>query len=269
MGTKLLILGVLTLAALAVSVATRPASAPPARGGRVYPPDGKIDVALKRRLPVVHMRQVSLQDAVEWFRSESGANLFVDWIALRGANIDRAAKVDVDLQDVSLAQALDYTLRSTPRDPSTVLWWDVQDNVIVISAEGGIGRDGSVKIYDVRDLMDAELARAKARRDAWVKEHAPPQPPNPPQAHFGNTEPTWDEQAQAIIRIITDHVAADTWKDNGGATGSIHDLNGRLIIQQSWQNHQQVEAILDELREKGLPATQPSGPTSRSEGGSQ
>lgn len=264
---KLLILGVLILAALAASSATRPAAAPPAHGGRVYPPDSKIDASLKRRLPVVRMRQVSLQEAVEWLRSESGANLFVDWVALRGANIDRAAKVDVDLQDVSLAQALDYTLRSTPRDPSTQLWWDVEDNVIVISAEGGIGHNGSVKVYDVRDLMESELAREKAIWDAWVKEHGPPQPQQP---HFGNSEPTWDEQAQAIIRIITDHVAADTWKDNGGAIGSIRDLNGRLIVQQTWQNHQAIEAILDELREKGLPATRPGALVStRPDGGLQ
>jgi hypothetical protein len=263
MAPKLLILGLMALTALAVSSATRPASPPPAHGGGVYPPDGKIDAALKRRLPIVRMREVSLRDAIEWIRSQSGANLFVDWVALRGANIDRAAKVDVDLQDVSLAQALDYTLRSTPRDPSTQLWWDVQDNVIVISAEGGIGRSGSIKIYDVRDLMESELAREKARWDAWVKEHGPPQP------HFGNSEPTWDEQAQAIIRIITDHVEADTWKDNGGAVGSIRELNGRLIVQQTWQNHQKVEAILDELREKGLPDTRPSGPASQPEGGSR
>jgi hypothetical protein len=271
MGTKLLLVGVLTLAALVVSSATRPAATPVAHRGHVYPPDNKVDLALKQRLPVVRMRQVTLEAAIEQLRSESGANLFVDWVALRAANIDRAAKVDVDLRNVSLAQALDYTLQSTPRDPSTLLSWDVQDNVIVVSPGGGIAHDGSIKIYDIRDLMESELATQKARWDAWVKGHGPYQPSNTARAQNGGapSEPTWDDLAQTIIRIITDHVAADTWKDNGGATGSIHELNGRLIIQQSWQNHQQVEAILDELREKGLPATQPSGPTSRSEGGSQ
>ena len=112
-GNQTLILGVLTLAALAVSSATRPTTAPTAPGG-IYPPDGKIDSVLKRRLPSVHLRQVSLEEAVERLRSESGANLFVDWHALKAANIDRSSKVDVDLHDVSLAQALDYTLRSTP-----------------------------------------------------------------------------------------------------------------------------------------------------------
>lgn len=261
MAPKLLILGLLTLAAFAVSSATRPAAAPPAPGARVYPPDGKIDAALKQRLPVVRMRQVSLQEAIEWFRSETGANLFVDWVALQAANIDRAAKVDVDLQDVSLAEALDYTLRSTRRDPSTQLWWDVQDNVIVISAEGGIAHDGSVRIYDVRDLMETELAKLKVRWESWMKKNGPPS--SNPQRVLVGSEPAWDVLAQAIMMLITDQVDADTWKDNGGTIGSIRELNGRLIIRQTWQNHQKVEAILDELREKGLPDTRASGPASR------
>src|SRR3954449_12471240 len=109
MGTKIFILGVLTLAALVVSSATRPTATSPAHRSHVYPPDGKVDSTLKERLPSVRMRQVTLEAAVEQLRSASGANLFVDWQALANVNVDRTTKVDVDLQDVSLAQALDYT----------------------------------------------------------------------------------------------------------------------------------------------------------------
>jgi hypothetical protein len=265
MGTKILILGVLTLTALAVASATRPTTVPARRGG-IYPPDSKIDVVLKQRLPAVRFRQVPLEEAVERLRSESGANLFTDWQSLKAVNVERSTKVDVDLQDISLAQALDYLIRSTA---SAEVAWDVQDNVIVISSDSAIGRNASVRVYDVRALMESEFAKAKARWDAWRSEHPPQKPPSPTQAHFGNGEPTWDEQGQALIRIITDHVAAETWKDNGGEM-SIREPNGRLIIRQTWQNHQKVAAILDALREKGLPATRLSVPAAaRPQGVSQ
>ena len=62
----------------------------------------------------------------------------------------------------------------------------------------------------------------------------------------------------------------DSWKDNGGPSGSVYELNGRLVIQQTWENHRRIEALFDELREKGLPATKPSHlAATRPEGGSQ
>ena len=264
MGTKIIIAGILTLAAFVVSSATRPVGPPPVQRGYVYPPDGKIDTVLKQRLPSVRLRQASLEVAIDWLRSETGANLFVDWQALKAANIDRSSKVDVDLHDVSLAQTLDYTLRSTLQDTAALLW-DVQDNVIVISSEGSTAQHGLVKIYDVRDLMESELAKQKARWDSWVKEHGPYQPSNPPLS----AEPTWDELAETFKKIITDHVGEDTWRDNGGTVGTICELTGRLIIRQTWLNHLKVEALLDELREKGLPGKRPRGPATQPKGGSQ
>ena len=135
--------------------------------------------------------------------------------------------------------------------------------MIVISTADATGQNGSIRIYDVRDLMEAELAKLKARWASWVKEHGHQRPTTNALGMLGGGEPTWDELAELITKsVIIDHVAVDTWKDNGGAIGSIRELNGRLIIRQTWQNHQKVEAILDELREKGLPATQSSRPAS-------
>jgi hypothetical protein len=267
MATKILILGVLTLTALAVSSATRPTTAP-VRSGRVYPPDGKIDAALKQRLPLVRMKQVSLEEAIERLRADSGANLFVDWHALKATNIDRSTRVDVDLQDVSLAQALDYIVRSIfiLRNTKDELWWDVQDNVIVISSEASIGHTGSIRVYDIRDLMKAELGKLRVRWEFWMKGYGTHPPPNAPRV-LVSSEPTWDVLAQAIMMLITDQVAEDTWKDNGGSIGTIRELNGRLIVRQTWQNHQKVEALLDELREKGIPTTSPSSPAGAPPGG--
>lgn len=53
-----------------------------------------------------------------------------------------------------------------------------------------------------------------------------------------------------IIKYIEDAIDSDTWKDNGGSIGSIRELGGMLIVQQTPTALDKIEAFLNELRQR-------------------
>ncbi len=61
-----------------------------------------------------------------------------------------------------------------------------------------------------------------------------------------------------IVKLVDDTVAPDDWKDNGGGVGEIHDLAGRLIIRQSFENHRQIIWLMEQLREARSRTSGPS-----------
>ena len=50
-----------------------------------------------------------------------------------------------------------------------------------------------------------------------------------------------------LVDVITRTIAPQTWNEVGGA-GSIQELNGLLIVDQSQEVHRQLERFLDMLR---------------------
>src|SRR4029077_16079526 len=61
--------------------------------------------------------------------------------------------------------------------------------------------------------------------------------------------PTRQELVDAIIKLIQDTVASETWKDNGGTVGSLRELSGQLIVTQTPENQHQLIKLLEQLRE--------------------
>jgi hypothetical protein len=59
---------------------------------------------------------------------------------------------------------------------------------------------------------------------------------------------TRQELAENVIKLITDTVASDTWKDNGGTIGALRELNGQLIVTQTADSHKQIDELLHALR---------------------
>jgi hypothetical protein len=58
------------------------------------------------------------------------------------------------------------------------------------------------------------------------------------------------EIVDAVIKLIEDTIDSDNWKDNGGAIGSIRELSGILIIQNTPEALDKIESLLDELRRR-------------------
>jgi general secretion pathway protein D len=65
----------------------------------------------------------------------------------------------------------------------------------------------------------------------------------------GTTQQQRQQAVESIIDTIKSTVAADTWKEGGGSIGSIRELNGQLIINQTVDNQIAVYNLLQQLRE--------------------
>ena len=59
---------------------------------------------------------------------------------------------------------------------------------------------------------------------------------------------TRQELIDQITDIIQEQVDPDGWRDAGGETGRIQELNGNLIITNTGKNHRDIEGLLTQLR---------------------
>jgi hypothetical protein len=69
----------------------------------------------------------------------------------------------------------------------------------------------------------------------------------PAPQHTGVQSPV--VSVDSIIRLLQETIRPESWLVNGGAEGSISSLGSLLIIRQSTEAHQQIEALLSQLRE--------------------
>ena len=72
-------------------------------------------------------------------------------------------------------------------------------------------------------------------------------------APFGNPEgeperKDREELIEQIVTIIQEQVDPEGWRDLGGDTGSLQELNGNLIITNTPRNHRAIEGLLNQLR---------------------
>jgi hypothetical protein len=58
------------------------------------------------------------------------------------------------------------------------------------------------------------------------------------------------EIVDSIIKLIEDQVDSDAWLDNGGTIGSIREIGGMLIVRNTPDALDKIEAILHEMRQK-------------------
>jgi len=54
----------------------------------------------------------------------------------------------------------------------------------------------------------------------------------------------------AYIKLIENTINSNSWKDNGGDTGMISEMNGLLVITQTEDTHRQIDELLNQLNEK-------------------
>lgn len=203
------------------------------------------DLAIQHQLdhvyPKLELSGIALSDAIDFFRSTSGASIFANWKSLESAGVRRDVPVNVKLGPVTLARALRAVLDSAAgRDG--LLGFAVDEGIITVSTADDLTKNVSVRVYDVRDLIkpipDFSVvgvgADPKVAADQ-TKRLAPPQ--------------TEEEMGRSLIQLIESTIDAETWKDHGGSVGATRLLQGQLIVTQTPANQRRVMDLLRELRE--------------------
>jgi hypothetical protein len=200
-------------AAYSPGSATPAAAAPGDGGAKDEDVDQALLAQLDRKVPEVNFNGVGFTDVVDFLRDVSGANLVVEWKALEAAGIDRNSPVSLRTRNVKFGRVLDLIL-SGVSGGTVPIGYSVDDNIIRVSTLEDLDKITDVRAYDVRDIVPAEL-------------------------------PMDD-----LVKMITETVASDSWRESGGTTGAVHVSKHKLIVTQTPMNHRQIRSVLQMLREQ-------------------
>ncbi|MDB5292607.1 MAG: pilQ 1 [Phycisphaerales bacterium] len=190
----------------------------PAQPPKPSPATEAANKKLQERIADVRFSDVGLGDAIDQLRDLSGLNIFVNWKSLEKVGLNRTARVSLHLKDKRLSTVIDLLLTVAATEGEK-LGYLVEDGVVSISTEDDLAKNTLTRVYDVRDLLAA----------------APP----------GATR---DVQVAAVVKLIMDEVASDSWRDRGGKIGAIRELQGQLIVTQTPDNHTRIVSLLDHVR---------------------
>jgi len=171
-------------------------------------------------------KQMPFEKVVNYLAGLTGENFYVDWRQLEAAGLDVNSPVSVNLQNVSALVVLRAVLENLGGGNIRV-GFCIVDGVVHISTADDLVRYTVTRVYNVRDLIEAEVA--------W---HA--KSPN----HRLNP----DDAEESLIRLVQETIDPTTWRDNGGTIGGIRGFDGRLIVTQTAENQQTVIELLSALR---------------------
>jgi beta-lactamase regulating signal transducer with metallopeptidase domain/type II secretory pathway component GspD/PulD (secretin) len=205
--------------------------------------DAKALAALDRNMPEINFSAVPFADCIDFLRDVTNVNIFVNWKALEASGVDRATVVSARLRDVKFSKALKMILKDVG-GADVKLGYEVDDGVITISTEEDLAKNVVTRVYDIRDLIidpgDDPL------NDFVGAETSKPGATSRPATQAQSPR---EQAVKLITQLLQDTIAPDSWKDKGGAAGSVRELSGQLIITQNPENQSAIELLLRQLRE--------------------
>ena len=216
----------------------------------------------------VDFRDNSFERVANFLSQVSGQNIYVDWKALEFIGVSRDDPVALQLNDVTVATALDRVLEQVGDDLDRPQW-AIQDGMVTISSEQALRKNTVTVVYDIRDLLFKvpyfgnapvlDLGSALSQAGASARNSS---------GGFGGqtggqgggaifSDPEQDngprfsreELVDQIVGIVQENIDPEGWRELGGDTGTLQELNGNLIITNTVRNHRQIEGLLSQLRE--------------------
>ncbi len=200
----------------------------------------------------------SLADVLTFIATVTNVNVDVDWESLEQLGVTRDKPVTLELREVPARVVLDRVLEKAQTDHFSKVGWAVNDGVLVVAADEALRRNTFVVIYDIRDLLfqipdftdaprlDLDQVLNQGQQGSSGASGGIFQDTN---AAAGGGGPSEDDLMRRILEIIQTNVDFEGWRDNGGMTGVVQELNGNLIITNTARNHREVQGLLNQLRE--------------------
>lgn len=270
------LLVLLSIPGLAAAQATRPAAAPAPFGplAPLAPPPAALNVppgpvltartvaprtaageaapnrALARRIAEVKLTGVELDGALNYVRDISGANIHVNWRALEQINVTRATPVSIRLNDVTARRVLRGLLDET--GAGELITYYIDDGVIEITTRELADAQLITRVYPVHDLVTSipnfegptfNLQSQGTQTSGGGGGGSG----GSGQGLFGGNTPasaadtpqSRGQQGESLVKLITETVRPDVWRDNGG-TASIRYFNGHIIVTAPRSVHEKI-----------------------------
>jgi general secretion pathway protein D len=228
--------------------------------------EGEADQAavaqLNRQLPELNFDGVAFADVMDFLRDVSGASIFVNWKALENASVDKTTPVSARVRNIRFSKALTLILDSV--GGTIPLGYTIDEGVITVSTADDLDKNTLTRVYDIRDLiidvpdftnapdfsLQSTTEQGQGGRGGGgggggrgLFENADQ---NREEQDEGRTR---QEMIDEITQLIRDTVAPESWREAGGNSGSLRELQGQLIVTQTPENQRQLVNLLEQLRE--------------------
>ncbi|MCL2647005.1 MAG: hypothetical protein FWD61_08365 [Phycisphaerales bacterium] len=219
--------------------------------------DLKVRQRLEENIDVIQFNQAPFYTVIDYLRDHTQTNIFVNWTALSEAGIIKNTPVSVNLRNVPFRKVL-HTIFSDINGNTVRLDYAIDDGVITISTHDDLesAKYQVVRVYDIRDLLMLPDTNDAPSFGADLEATTTGGTTSGGQLFSGNSEsantaerPTARDIARDISDVIQTTVAPGSWVNNGGAVGTIKELNGQLIITQTVENQTAIDTLLQQLRE--------------------
>ena len=217
------------------------------------PENRRAMAALERRVPADFAGN-KLSDVLQYVRQVAGVDVDVDWESLRNIGVDADAPVDLALTDKPVSVVLQRTLSKVSKDQFAKADFAVQDGIVTVASEDALKKHVVAHPYNITDLLldapnytdvpDMDLGRTIARAQNPDITDGPFT-----KKHGRDSSAARDERVRRLTSLIQTTVAPDSWRDRGGETGAMQELNGSLIITTTPANHREIAGLLSQLRD--------------------
>jgi hypothetical protein len=213
----------------------------------------------------VDFKNKPMREILDELRAMTGVNIVPQDQFLREENISLDYPVDhLALQQVSLKTVLNLLLSKAR------LTYVIQDGVVLVTTPAAKRQDVVTRIYPIRDLIhprdDMSLSAGQPRPTwqlaadgptqlTWTKHHLDGSMMDGQGASVGSTAPTDGRRVgqtmhQQLRDLIVQTIQPSTWDQQGGS-GKIeyYPVAGSLVVTQTGDIQEQIEALLGRLRE--------------------
>ena len=220
----------------------------------------RVQQQLKQPIQRIEFENNRLANVIDFLRSNTGLNFFVNWPALQQVGVDQDKPISLQLTEVPAEQALRLVLQQASVDETNPVTFGVVEGIITISTQRDLTRTTEIRTYDIRDLLlhvpnftkapTFDLDQALESRTIGGGGGGS-SGGSPFKTEEGEEEgPTPAELVAQITTLIQDTVGSPTdWAERGGTISSLRELNGNLIVKTTPENHVKLSQLLAQLRE--------------------
>jgi type II secretory pathway component GspD/PulD (secretin)/tetratricopeptide (TPR) repeat protein len=219
----------------------------------------RVTLRLREPIPNVNFEANQLKNVLEFIQNVTGVNMVVNWPVLEAAGVEQDRPISLHLSNVPAEQVLRLVLRQAAADEFSQPEYAIIEGIVNISTQRDLTRTTDIRVYDIRDLLvqvpNFDQAPSFSLDEA-LQSHVEGGGGSS-SSLFGDAQDQNQESGAArqalvdqITKLIEDTVGiAEDWQVNGGTVSSLRELNGNLIVKSTPQNHNQIVALLQQLRE--------------------
>lgn len=217
------------------------------------PDDEAILRALEERVDV-DFKDTRLEDALRFVRDAAGVNMVVRWYLLELNAIESDSTIALELKQARLSSVLSAVLDLAGAGETT-LTYGIRGGLLVVSTIDDLSGATETRLYDCTDLVRVELTSRQevAIRQAvdsylklWSATKAMPPPENVLEILYAAFR---SQRMEELVEAICNSVDPHSWRRNGGNVGEVSVVGRTLVVVQTCDNQDAIQALLEGLRE--------------------